>query len=210
MSEVRGDAVEVVRLTRKIAYSYPYALYTYEAGGCGSDCIANSTGLSRHCVVARSKISRVLNDRIKNDRRDTVSLARLLRADELSPVSVPDEGHEAMRDLLRARHCAREDLRKVRQQIRSFLLSHRHHYQGLPWKKMHMVCSGRHQFRPPGQQIAFQGYLSSATHTLAQRDELKGQIFELLPNLSMRPVSLCCSRFAASRRDEKESSADDG
>lgn len=127
LGEVRGDVVAVVRLTRKIVYSYPYALYTYEAGGRGSDCIANSTGLSHHCVVARSKISRVVNDRIKNDRRDPVSLARLLRAGELSPVWVPDEGHEAICDLVRARHCAAEDLRKARQRIQSFLLRHRRH-----------------------------------------------------------------------------------
>jgi hypothetical protein len=54
--------------------------------------------------------SAVVNDRIKNDRRHAVSLARLLCADELSAVWVTDEGHGTMRDLVRARHAAAEDL----------------------------------------------------------------------------------------------------
>lgn len=36
-------------------------------------------------------------DRVKTNRRDAVSLARLLRAGELTAVWVPHEGHEAMR-----------------------------------------------------------------------------------------------------------------
>jgi transposase len=40
---------------------------------------------------------------VKTNRRDAVSLAKLLRAGELTAVWVPDERHEAMRDLSRAR-----------------------------------------------------------------------------------------------------------
>jgi hypothetical protein len=36
-------------------------------------------------------------DRIKDDRRDAVTLTRLLRAGELTAIWVPDEDHEAMR-----------------------------------------------------------------------------------------------------------------
>jgi len=189
LGEIRNDTAAVVRLTRKIARAYPHTLYAYEAGGCGYGLHRQLAGLGHECVVAApSKIPRMVNDRVKNDRRDAVSLARLLRADELSPVWVPDEGHEAMRDLVRARHAAAEDLRKVRQRIQSFLLRHERHYQGSPWKKMHAVWLGRQQFEHPAQQIAFQGYLSSAAHALARRDELEAQIRELLPNWSLRPV----------------------
>jgi len=57
-------------------------------------------------VIAPSKSPRVISDRIKNDRHDAVTLARLLRAGELAGVWISDEGHEAMRDLVRARHAA--------------------------------------------------------------------------------------------------------
>lgn len=63
--------------------------------------------LGHECtVVAPSLIPRKPSDRVKTNRRDAVSLARLLRAGELTAVWVPDEGHEAMRDLVRARVAA--------------------------------------------------------------------------------------------------------
>ncbi len=43
---------------------------------------------------------------MKTDRRDALRLAELLRAGELTPVWVPGEGDEALRDLVRAREDA--------------------------------------------------------------------------------------------------------
>ena len=54
-------------------------------------------------MVAPSLIAKRPGDRVKTDRHDAASLARLRRAGELTAVWVPDRGHEAMRDLLRAR-----------------------------------------------------------------------------------------------------------
>ena len=48
-------------------------------------------------VVAPALIPKRPGDRVKTNRRDAVSLARLHRAGELTAVSVPDRGHEAMR-----------------------------------------------------------------------------------------------------------------
>jgi transposase len=44
---------------------------------------------------------------VKTDRRDAMMLAQTLRGGQLTAVWVPDEAHEAMRDLvrLRARGC---------------------------------------------------------------------------------------------------------
>jgi len=53
-------------------------------------------------VVAPSLIPRKPGDRIKTDRRDAISLAKLHRAGELTAVWVPDPAHEAIRDLVRA------------------------------------------------------------------------------------------------------------
>ena len=38
---------------------------------------------------------------MKTDRRDAVTLAQTLRAGQLTAVWIPDEPHEAMRDLMR-------------------------------------------------------------------------------------------------------------
>ena len=46
-------------------------------------------------------------DRVKTNRRDSVTLVKLLRAGELRAIWVPDSVHEAVRDLTRAREAAR-------------------------------------------------------------------------------------------------------
>src|SRR3954470_11289610 len=101
----------------------------YEAGPCGYGIQRQLNTAEQECVVvAPSLIPRKPGERIKTDRRDAVKLARSHRAGELTPVWVPDQAHEAMRDLVRARTAAVRALRQARQQLSSFLLRHGHHY----------------------------------------------------------------------------------
>ena len=79
-------------------------------------------------MVAPSLIPRKPGERIKTDRRDAINLAKLHRAGELTPVWVPDQAHEAIRDLVRARQAAVRTLRQARQQLSGFLLRHGYHY----------------------------------------------------------------------------------
>ena len=85
---------------------------------------------------------------MKTDRRDAMMLAQTLRAGQLT-FWVPDEAHEAMRDLARLRAQAMRDLRKTRQQVPSFLLR-----LGLSspyghWTKMHRRWLGELTFAHP-------------------------------------------------------------
>ena len=113
----------------------------------GHDCI----------VVAPSLVPKRPGERVKTNRRDAVTLARLLRAGDLTPVWVPDVVHEAVRDLVRARAAASEDLRRKRQQLLSFLLRHGRIYSGRKhWTKMHLHWLAQQKFDHPAQQIVFQ------------------------------------------------------
>jgi transposase len=76
-------------------------------------------------------------DRIKTDRRDASSLAKLHRAGALTAVWVPDPGHEAIRNLVRARLDAVRALRRARQQLSGFLLRQGCHYGRPAWTKLH-------------------------------------------------------------------------
>jgi len=49
-------------------------------------------------------------DRVKTDRRDAERLARSFRSGDLTAVWVPDAGSEALRDLVRAREAAKQDV----------------------------------------------------------------------------------------------------
>jgi transposase len=59
------------------------------------------------------------------------------RAGELTAVWVPDVGHEAMRDLVRARLDAVHALRPARQQLSGFLFRQGCHYTRQAWTKLH-------------------------------------------------------------------------
>ena len=77
---------------------------------------------------------------MKTNRRDAESLARLLRAGELTSVWVPDETHEAVRDLVRTRAMAVEDYRRKRQHLSAFLPRLGRTYAGTAsWKGRHCV-----------------------------------------------------------------------
>ena len=102
--------------------------------------IGSSARLVTSAVVAPSLIPRKPGDRVKANRRDAVSLARLLRAGELTAVWVPDEGHEAMRDLVRARAAAVETLRVHRQQVSAFMLKHGRVYPRKKGWTMRYLC----------------------------------------------------------------------
>src|SRR6201990_2916590 len=115
----------VTKLIRKLADRYETLHFCYEAGPTGYGLYRQIRALGHTClVVAPSLIPRRPGDRVKTNRRDALALARLLRAGELTAVWVPDEGHEAMRDLVRARTAAVETLRVHRQQISAFMLKH--------------------------------------------------------------------------------------
>jgi transposase len=95
----------------------------YEAGPCGYAIYRHLEKLGIPCVVAAPSLIPVkTGDRVKTDRRDALKLARLLRSGDLSPAWVPDETHEALRDVTRAREDAVEDLTRARQRLSKFLL----------------------------------------------------------------------------------------
>lgn len=127
-------------------------------------------------------------DRIKTDRRDAVILARLSRAGELTSVWVPDETHEAMRDLIRLRQATVKDLRAARQRVKSFLLRHGRVFKGASWKRSHRIWLGNQSFAHPAQQIAFQSYLNAVDQALARRDEVDAQIRQFAAEWSIAPV----------------------
>jgi hypothetical protein len=94
--------------------------FVYEAGPCGYEIYRSLTKLGFDCiVVAPSLIPKKSGDRIKNDRRDALNLARLHRAGELKAIYVPSETDEAMRDLTRAREDAVIAQRIARQTLLS-------------------------------------------------------------------------------------------
>ena len=100
------DAVR--QLVKRLMKSDVRLSFCYEAGPCGYGLQRLLEKLGQECIViAPSMMPRRPGDHVKTDRRDAMTLARLLRAGELTAIWVPDEAHEAVRDLIRTRRTAK-------------------------------------------------------------------------------------------------------
>jgi transposase len=111
----------------------------YEAGPTGFGLYRALTAAGVRCeVVAPSKLQKPSGDRVKTDARDAVHLARLLRLDEITAVSIPSVDQEAARDLVRAREDCRGDLMRARHRLSKLLLRHGIvYYEGAAWTGAH-------------------------------------------------------------------------
>ena len=68
----------------------------------------------------------MIKKRAETDRRDACKLAHYLRSGDLTPVWIPDEEQESMRDLVRVRADFKSQEQKARQQLNGFVLRHAH------------------------------------------------------------------------------------
>ena len=118
-----------------------------------------------------------------------VTLARLHRAGELTGVWVPDAVHEAVRDLVRAREAAADDLRRKRQQLLSFLLRHGRIYTASGhWTLAHRRWLAKQAFDHAAQQIVFQEGLEAIEDAAQRLRRLEQQLALIAPSWSMAPV----------------------
>ena len=184
----RPDAVR--RLIERLGARHGRLRICYEAGPCGYGLHRQITALGHDCtVVAPSLVPRRPGDRVKTNRRDAVTLARLHRAGELTAVWVPDPTHEAMRDLVRARTAAMEAVRRARQQLQGFLVRHDRVFTGRKaWSPAHRRWLAGLRFAHPAQQIVLQEQIDTIEEAERRRDRLDQQIRELVPSWSLAPV----------------------
>ena len=190
LGEVGASADAMRKVVQRIAARHERAHFCYEAGPTGYGLYRLITQLGHSCtVVAPSLIPRRPGDRVKTNRRDAVSLARLLRADELTPVWVPDEGHEAVRDLVRARTAAMEAQRAHRQQVGAFLLKHGRIFPGKSaWGVRYRRWLQEQRFDHPAHQIALQELVDAVRTATDRLRRLETAIEEFVPSWSLAPV----------------------
>src|SRR5215470_3712505 len=159
LGEIENNGAATAKLVRKLAAKYQRLTFCYEAGPTGYGLHRQITSLGHDCmVVAPSLIPTKPGDRVKTNRRDALSLVKLLRAGELTAVWAPDQHHEAIRDLTRARGTAVLDLRRKRQQLSAFMLRLGLHYPQTrkTWTKAHMNWLMSQKLAHAEQRLVFE------------------------------------------------------
>jgi transposase len=161
----RADAVR--RTMKKLGNRYELRV-CYEAGPTGYVLFWELTRLGIFCdVIAPSLVPTKAGDKVKTDPRDAEKLARAYRAGDLTPVWVPDQNHEALRDLVRAREDAKQDQTRARHRLSKFLLRHgiRSEVKIKPWtlKFMDWVKRKAH-FEQPALEAVLRDYVHEVEH----------------------------------------------
>lgn len=190
VGEIENSPATIERMIKKLAARYDRLHVCFEAGPTGYELYRQIRALGHDCmVVAPALIPKRAGERVKTNRRDAITLARLHRAGELTSVWVPDATHEAIRDLVRAREAAADDLRRKRQQLLSFLLRCGRIYRGGGhWTLAHRRWLAKQSFEHAAQQIVFQEGIDAIEDAAQRLHRLEQQLAVVVPGWSMAPV----------------------
>jgi transposase len=190
LGDIANTPEAMVKLVKQLRKGDAKLSFCYEAGPCGYGIYRQLTELGWDCkVVATSLIPKKAGDRIKTDRRDSMMLARLLRAGELTAVWVPDGLQEALRDLTRAREDMKHLQRQAKQRLLAFLLRHGQRYDGKSnWTQTHFRWFETVKFEQPVQQIVLQEYIDTVKDCGKRVDSLDRQIEQTAQASAIWPV----------------------
>ena len=113
----------------------------YEAGCLGYTLYHQLTGHNVKCVILAptTMLEQRSKKRIKTDKRDAEIIGRCLAQHNYSPVHVPTEQDEEVKEYLRMRTDHKLALKKIKQQILAFCLRHDYRYTGKShWTATHI------------------------------------------------------------------------
>jgi transposase len=181
LGTVAHDIPQLIRLLQR--QGDPADLHVaYEAGPTGFGLYRRLRESGIDCIViAPSKTPVKPGDRVKTDRRDAATLAHHLRTNSLTPIEVPTEQREALRDLIRAREDAVRALRAARQQLTGFFLRTGRIYQGRThWTLMHWAWIQSQRYEHEAARIAVADYIQEVHRLEARIASLSKSVDEQL------------------------------
>src|SRR5919106_2876514 len=112
-----------------------------------------------------------------------------MRSGDLTPVSVPQEEDEAIRDLTRAREETIGDLKAAKFRLKAFLLRHDIRYTGrATWGPAHLRWLSEVVCPTPAQQIVFQAYIRAVTEHTERLERLEQELTDQVQTWRLAPV----------------------
>jgi transposase len=170
----------------------------YEAGPTGYALYRQLAKMAIDCiVVAPSLIPKQPGNKVKTDRRDALKLARLLRSGDLTPVWVPDEAHEALRSLVRARADAKADQLRAKHRLSKLLLR-----QGCrppsgvrTWSQRHVQWLRQLEFEHLPDRVVFADYLAEVTAAGERIKRLEAALYQCAQSSSQVAVIRALEAF---------------
>lgn len=154
----------------------------YEAGCLGFTLYHELTAHNVKCVILAPTTMPISagKKKIKTDKRDAAHIARCLAHHDYSPVHIPTEQDEQVKEYLRMRDDHKLALKKVKQQILAFCLRHGYHYDGTKshWTQAHI--GWLHALKVNGlYQEILEEYLLTYDYLTAKLERIDRRIEEL-------------------------------
>jgi transposase len=183
--EVAADARGIGRLKKKLEKETGTVKCVYEAGPCGYGLYRTLKASGYDCqVIAPSLTPRKPGERVKTNRLDARRLGTYYRGGQLTPVRIPDEKQEALRDLLRARDDVRRNLQQSRQRLSGCLLRHGYHFkEANPWTRKHWAWIKAIEFAEEMVKMVVEEYVAAVE---MQMEQLK-RFDQKVEDISQRP-----------------------
>ena len=187
---INGDLEAVAKVLRALRAPTRRLRFVYEAGPCGFGIHRYLTAQSEECVVVNSSsMPKRSGDRIKTDRRDGATLARLHRAGELTAIDIPTPDDEALRDLVRAREDAVGLSPQAKHRLKAFLLRQGRRYPGRAgWTRPYRRWLADLSFPLAPQHVALQEYRDTIDETERRVARVTEQLRQLTPGWRWAPV----------------------
>lgn len=165
----------------------------YEASGVGYVLHRAITSWGHHCdIIASALIPTKPGERRKHDKRDAANLARLYRAGELTPIRIPTEAEERVREIVRCRETLQREILRSRHYLVKLLFRRGLIYRdGTHWTQRHRTWLAglqRSGVLTGGEAVAFDEYLALLDYKLARRAELDRQIEALALSPAYQPT----------------------
>ena len=157
---VVNDSTGLGRLAKKLKALPGDVRCVYEAG-------INGYHLQRYfakhgisCDIAAPSLTpRRAGKRVKTDRLDAKTLAKLYRSGELTSIAIPEKEQESLRDLIRAREDALENQQRARHRLLRFLMRRGIRYGiGKNWSLGHLKWIKSLRFEDDRDQMVLDEY----------------------------------------------------
>jgi len=190
LGRIGTEGRSVRRLVERLSQRYRHLEFCYEAGPCGYGVHRLIEASGHRCVVAApSKLARAPGDRVKTDKTDARLLATSLRAGTVVPVWVPDERHEAIRCLVRARRAALKARKAERQRLNSLMLQQGRVYPGRSrWTRRHWRWLADQRFAEPALGLVKQDAIEAIRVGEERVDQLTRVMLDVARAWNLAPL----------------------
>jgi len=172
-----NDGGGLGRLVKKLKTFPGEVRCVYEAGINGYTLHRFLTKHGVSCDIAAPSLTpRQVGKRVKTDRLDAKKLGRFYRAGMLTSIVIPETEQESLRDMIRAREDALEDLQRARHRLRRYLTRRGLRFtEGENWGLGHLTWIKGIAFEKPLDQMVLDEYrltLNEETERLKKFEKL--------------------------------------